>query len=58
MRTLGLEISVSESLLFMLTKEDDVFDIRDIRQRRLNLIYKGTELGDFRKLLLVVEYLV
>ncbi|MCG9768081.1 DUF3010 family protein [Pseudoalteromonas piscicida] len=49
MRTLGVEISGSEALLCMLTKEDDVFDIRDIRQRRFTLSNQGTELDEMRK---------
>ncbi|TMP77023.1 DUF3010 domain-containing protein, partial [Pseudoalteromonas ruthenica] len=34
MRTCGVEIAGSEVLLCLLTKENDVFDIRDIRQTR------------------------
>ncbi|GEK09670.1 DUF3010 family protein [Pseudoalteromonas peptidolytica] len=49
MRTLGVEISGSEALLCLLTKEDDVFDIRDIRQRRFTLGNQGADLEEMRK---------
>lgn len=37
MRTCGVEIKGSEALICVLSKEDDVFDIRDIRQTRFVL---------------------
>ncbi|ATC94689.1 DUF3010 family protein [Pseudoalteromonas tunicata] len=37
MRTCGVEIKGSEVLLCLLSKEEDVFDIRDIRQTRFTL---------------------
>ncbi|WP_440056026.1 DUF3010 family protein [Pseudoalteromonas sp. T1lg65] len=58
MKTLGVEISGSEALLCLLTKEDDVFDIRDIRQRRFTLANQGLELEDMRKFQFDVAKLV
>ena len=37
MRTCGVEITGSDILLCILTKDNDVFDIRDIRQTRFTL---------------------
>lgn len=37
MRTCGVEIKGSEILLCLLSKEEDVFDIRDVRQTRFTL---------------------
>ncbi|MFT6789482.1 MAG: hypothetical protein ACJAVX_002857 [Pseudoalteromonas rhizosphaerae] len=37
MRTCGVEITGSDVLLCILTKDNDVFDIRDIRQTRFTL---------------------
>ncbi|WP_404340053.1 DUF3010 family protein [Pseudoalteromonas mariniglutinosa] len=37
MRTCGVEITGSDVLLCILSKENDVFDIRDIRQTRFTL---------------------
>ncbi|MBD1581337.1 DUF3010 family protein [Pseudoalteromonas sp. S16_S37] len=43
MRTCGVEITGSDVLLCLLTKEDDVFDIRDIRQTRFTLANVGQD---------------
>ncbi len=57
MRTCGVEITGSEVLLCILTKDNDVFDIRDIRQTRFTLANgNDTEVMrkfqfDFRKLM-------
>jgi len=37
MRTCGVEITGSDVLLCILTKDNDVFDIRDVRQTRFTL---------------------
>ena len=37
MRTCGVEIAGSDVLLCILTKDNDVFDIRDVRQTRFTL---------------------
>ena len=37
MRTCGVEITASDVLLCILTKDNDVFDIRDVRQTRFTL---------------------
>ena len=37
MRTCGVEITDSDVLLCILTKDNDVFDIRDVRQTRFTL---------------------
>ncbi|OHU87888.1 MULTISPECIES: DUF3010 family protein [Pseudoalteromonas] len=49
MRTCGVEITGSEVLLCLLTKEDDVFDIRDVRQTRFTLANVGQETDQMRK---------
>ncbi|WP_105168486.1 DUF3010 family protein [Pseudoalteromonas sp. T1lg23B] len=49
MRTCGVEITGSEVLLCLLTKEDDVFDIRDVRQTRFTLNNVGQETDQMRK---------
>ncbi|CAM3971372.1 DUF3010 family protein [Pseudoalteromonas byunsanensis] len=49
MRTCGVEIAGSEVLLCLLTKEDDVFDIRDVRQTRFTLNNVGQETDQMRK---------
>ena len=49
MRTCGVEITGSEVLLCMLTKEEDVFDIRDVRQTRFTLGQVGQNTEDMRK---------
>ncbi|TLX48506.1 DUF3010 domain-containing protein [Pseudoalteromonas phenolica] len=49
MRTCGVEITGSEVLLCLLTKEEDVFDIRDVRQTRFTLGQVGQETEDMRK---------
>ncbi|BBN81877.1 hypothetical protein PA25_18620 [Pseudoalteromonas sp. A25] len=49
MRTCGVEITGSEVLLCLLTKEDDVFDIRDIRQTRFTLANVGQDTEQMRK---------
>ncbi|UJX27189.1 DUF3010 family protein [Pseudoalteromonas sp. CF6-2] len=57
MRTCGVEITGSDVLLCILTKDNDVFDIRDIRQTRFTLANgNDTEVMrkfqfDFRKLM-------
>ena len=57
MRTGGVEITGSDVLLCILTKDNDVFDIRDIRQTRFTLANgNDTEVMrkfqfDFRKLM-------
>jgi len=49
MRTCGVEITGSEVLLCLLTKEEDVFDIRDIRQTRFTLGQVGQNTEEMRK---------
>lgn len=49
MRTCGVEITGSEVLLCLLTKEEDVFDIRDVRQTRFTLGQVGQDTEDMRK---------
>ncbi|MCF2909273.1 DUF3010 family protein [Pseudoalteromonas sp. DL2-H2.2] len=49
MRTLGVEITGSEALLCLLSKEEDVFDIRDIRQTRFTLGNIGQDTEAMRK---------
>ncbi|ESP94228.1 MULTISPECIES: DUF3010 family protein [Pseudoalteromonas] len=49
MRTLGVEITGSEAMLCLLTKESDVFDIRDIRQTRFTLPNIGQDHEAMRK---------
>ncbi|RJE77619.1 DUF3010 domain-containing protein [Pseudoalteromonas citrea] len=49
MRTCGVEIAGSEVLLCLLTKENDVFDIRDIRQTRFTLGNVGLDTEDMQK---------
>lgn len=49
MRTCGVEITGSEVLLCLLTKEEDVFDIRDVRQTRFTLGQVGQNTEDMRK---------
>ena len=49
MRTCGVEIAGSEVLLCLLTKENDVFDIRDIRQTRFTLGNVGLDTQDMQK---------
>jgi hypothetical protein len=49
MRTCGIEITGSDVLLCLLTKENDVFDIRDIRQTRFVLGNVGQNTDDMRK---------
>ncbi|RZQ52868.1 DUF3010 domain-containing protein [Pseudoalteromonas phenolica] len=49
MRTCGVEITGSEVLLCLLTKEEDVFDIRDVRQARFTLGQVGQDTEDMRK---------
>ncbi|WP_404394985.1 DUF3010 family protein [Pseudoalteromonas phenolica] len=49
MRTCGVEITGSEVLLCLLTKEEDVFDIRDVRQTRFTLGQVGQNTEEMRK---------
>ena len=49
MRTCGVEITGSEVLLCLLTKEEDVFDIRDVRQTRFTLGQVGQDTEEMRK---------
>lgn len=49
MRTCGVEIKGSEALICVLSKDNDVFDIRDIRQTRF-VLNKITSTDDIRKL--------
>ncbi|KZN42994.1 DUF3010 family protein [Pseudoalteromonas luteoviolacea] len=49
MRTLGVEITGSEAMLCLLSKESDVFDIRDIRQTRFTLPNMGQDQETMRK---------
>jgi hypothetical protein len=49
MRTCGVEITGSEVLLCLLTKEEDVFDIRDVRQTRFSLGQVGQNTEEMRK---------
>ncbi|NOU49439.1 DUF3010 family protein [Pseudoalteromonas sp. JBTF-M23] len=49
MRTCGVEITGSDVLLCLLTKEDDVFDIRDVRQTRFTLANVGQDTEQMRK---------
>ena len=49
MRTCGVEIKGSEALICVLSKDNDVFDIRDIRQTRF-VLNKATSTEDIRKL--------
>ena len=57
MRTCGVEITGSDVLLCILTKDNDVFDIRDVRQTRFTLVNgNATEVMrkfqfDFKKLM-------
>tara|TARA_B100001971_G_C18203230_1_gene545943 strand:- start:395 stop:853 length:459 start_codon:yes stop_codon:yes gene_type:complete len=48
MRTCGVEITGSDVLLCILTKDNDVFDIRDVRQTRFTL-GNGNETEVMRK---------
>jgi hypothetical protein len=48
MKTCGVEIKGSEALLCILSKENDVFDIRDIRQNRF-VLPKSDDSQDIRK---------
>ncbi|CAH9055334.1 hypothetical protein PSECIP111951_01220 [Pseudoalteromonas holothuriae] len=49
MRTCGVEITGSDILLCLLTKKDDVFDIRDVRQTRFTLTNVGLDTEQMRK---------
>lgn len=48
MRTCGVEIKGSEALICVLAKDNDVFDIRDVRQTRF-VLPKGDDAEDIRK---------
>lgn len=49
MRTCGVEISGNEIFLCLLSKDVDVFDIRDIRQTRFSLPQNGQDTEVMRK---------
>ncbi|MFC3031307.1 DUF3010 family protein [Pseudoalteromonas fenneropenaei] len=49
MRTCGIEISSNELFLCLLSKDADVFDIRDIRQTRFSLPHNGGDTQAMRK---------
>lgn len=49
MRTCGVEITGNEIFLCLLSKEADVFDIRDIRQTRFSLPQNGSDTAVMRK---------